>query len=712
MATAAKKSSASGPSSKSAGSIAEAAPGMRSDPWILRAFDATYRFLASLKLAVLSLSALAAVLAYATFFEKWYGTAAVQEWIYRSPGFAILLTFLGTNILCAALIRYPWTKRQTGFVITHSGLLVVLAGSWISLKVTDSGQVGMAEGDESSQLIRIDDSAIRVQPIDPEKGVATTEFQLPFFPGTFPWEQSGRQDVLTTPEEPFRFVVKDFLPASSPVRYAPHSGPGGEPMIKAALFIKPPRSPREVELFERFDSDGRDALRWLKADDPKLRRGARDLGQVRLTFQLATRPEMVEDFLALPADPLKDDLIRFRYNDRAGKPRVFDWPNEAKEGDRIPLPDSDLAVSLVNKAELPLSEEIDPDGTMARATGEEHLHFVTFEVVQGGRSLGNYIACSDLPAVPNNPKASSPAVTISYYHPPELGTVAMQGRASAIDILGTKDGKLFYRALSREGLRGKGAFEPGKRIQLVGGANQPVAFSFRVDEYLTSGVDGERVEPIELPAGKKDQGVPAALAEMTVDGATKEFWIRRPGALTPTFQTVHFPKGVYRVSYDYDRKTLPFTLKLTDFEVGMDPGTAQASSFESQVLLTDPQKKVEEKPISISMNQPLTWRDYTFYQSNYDRVRDPRTGRPTGQFMSIFQVRYDPAWCWGTVYLGCLLVVLGTFVQFYMRAGVFTDGGKKERERAARREAARNGQARAATAPDAQAPVDAVDEPL
>ena len=30
------------------------------------------------------------------------------------------------------------------------------------------------------------------------------------------------------------------------------------------------------------------------------------------------------------------------------------------------------------------------------------------------------------------------------------------------------------------------------------------------------------------------------------------------------------------------------------------------------------------------------------------------------------------------------MVVLGAFVQFYMRAGVFTDGGKRERERAAR----------------------------
>src|SRR5262245_46276771 len=51
---------------------------------ILAATDAIYRFLASLKLAVLSLGALAAVLAYATFFESWYGSSAVQEWIYQT----------------------------------------------------------------------------------------------------------------------------------------------------------------------------------------------------------------------------------------------------------------------------------------------------------------------------------------------------------------------------------------------------------------------------------------------------------------------------------------------------------------------------------------------------------------------------------------------------------------------------------------------------
>lgn len=111
-----------------------------------RGVNRVYRFLASVKLAVFSLGALAATLAYATFFESWYGAAASQEYIYRSPGFAILLAFLATNILCAALIRYPWKKRQTGFVVTHAGLLIVLFGSFFSVRTSDEGQVGMLEG--------------------------------------------------------------------------------------------------------------------------------------------------------------------------------------------------------------------------------------------------------------------------------------------------------------------------------------------------------------------------------------------------------------------------------------------------------------------------------------------------------------------------------------------------------------------------------------
>jgi len=84
------------------------------------------------------------------------------------------------------------------------------------------------------------------------------------------------------------------------------------------------------------------------------------------------------------------------------------------------------------------------------------------------------------------------------------------------------------------------------------------------------------------------------------------------------------------------------------------------------------------------MNHPLYHRGYTFYQSRYMPEIDPHTNQTTGRFESVFQVAINPAR--PVIYAGCLMVVLGAFVQFYMRAGIFTDGGKRERERATAKE--------------------------
>lgn len=757
------------------------------------ALDAIFRFLSSLKLAVISLSTLAGVLAYATFYEKWHGTAAVQDEIYKHPGFAILLAFLGINILCAALIRYPWTKRQTGFVITHAGLLVVLLGSWISFSVTDDGQVGMVEGDRSDELVRIDHAAMWVQPIDPKtkEPTGSVAYKLPFHPGTFPWEstkpteagqasrsssrngalgvslfcgaglvgliglwvagrlrtvpeflrwtaagvmgigaiaplslvlrpEGPRQEILTTVEEPFELKVKDYHPASSAVFYAPVEGKGGVPMVEAGLYITPPNSDQRVDIFDRFD-DGTRTIRWFKADNPRLGRMARDLGLVLFTFQYAEDPTMVEDFLDLPDEVLGQERVRMHYKDKAGNPQVYVWPSELVKGQEVTLPGSDIVASYENKSTLPLNSLPDQSGEMTRATGELELSFIEFLVKKEGGTGEKYISCSSLPTLPNKPGEPNPLVRISYFKPPALGGMAMQGRSSVVDLLGTPTGKLYYRSFSREGLRGKGQIEVKKPIELVTKSmGQPVTYTLRVGEYLTSGVDNYDCNAIELAPNERDGGIPAALVELSTGKGdarkTKEVWVRRMHPThdfrhlfrpvfdfvdenrdglddrdghIPRFETVEFDNGEsYRVGLDFDRRKLGFEIELANFEMGTDPGTQQASSYESDVLLTDEKAGLDEKSINISMNEPLTWKDHTFYQSNFDRVRDPR-GRETGQFISVFQVRYDPDWCWGTIYGGCLLVVLGTFVQFYMRAGLFTDGGKKERERAERKAAAK-----------------------
>ena len=109
------------------------------------------------------------------------------------------------------------------------------------------------------------------------------------------------------------------------------------------------------------------------------------------------------------------------------------------------------------------------------------------------------------------------------------------------------------------------------------------------------------------------------------------------------FQQVSFPSGDYEVAFDVDRKDLGFALKLDDFDVGFDPGTEQASRFVSQVRLTDEAQGIKDQPHTIQMNEPLTHRGYTFYQSSYIRRSRPQDrAAEDGRFQSVFQVATDP----------------------------------------------------------------------
>jgi hypothetical protein len=271
-----------------------------------------------------------------------------------------------------------------------------------------------------------------------------------------------------------------------------------------------------------------------------------------------------------------------------------------------------------------------------------------------------------------------------------------------VEVLGTSDGSLYYRVFGRgeKGVavvRSVGPLEKGKNVVAFGGnPNMPMTLKFQVEEYLTAGRSEMVCEAIPVAKGQQGSSLAASLVAMTVKGpdgpVTKEFWIRRSPSFEPIAERVSFPTGQFDVYYDVDRKPLDFSLKLIDFKVGFDPGTQQPSSFVSQVRLTDENQGIRARPITISMNEPMSHRGYTFYQSSYNPERDPRTGRETGRFQSIFAVGIDPGR--STKYLGCVLIVFGAFMQFYMRAGLFSDGGKRERalaEKAAQKRAERNG---------------------
>lgn len=80
-------------------------------------------------------------------------------------------------------------------------------------------------------------------------------------------------------------------------------------------------------------------------------------------------------------------------------------------------------------------------------------------------------------------------------------------------------------------------------------------------------------------------------------------------------------EGKLSVSLRRTRMVLPALIRLLEFRKEMHPGTSMARSFSSRVSLKDGDL---EREVMISMNKPLRYRGYTFYQSSYQDFPDGR----------------------------------------------------------------------------------------
>jgi len=70
------------------------------------------------------------------------------------------------------------------------------------------------------------------------------------------------------------------------------------------------------------------------------------------------------------------------------------------------------------------------------------------------------------------------------------------------------------------------------------------------------------------------------------------------------------------ISLRSKRTKIPFSIELVDFKEVLHPGTEIAQSYSSQVMLNTGDLK---RDVVIAMNEPLRYREYTFFQSAFNR---------------------------------------------------------------------------------------------
>lgn len=98
----------------------------------IKIIEKIFDFMASIKLAVVVILALAVLSAVGTIYESMYDRVYAQKLIYHSFWMWLVMALLAVNITAVMFDRWPWKKHHTAFILAHIGILVLLFGSVIT----------------------------------------------------------------------------------------------------------------------------------------------------------------------------------------------------------------------------------------------------------------------------------------------------------------------------------------------------------------------------------------------------------------------------------------------------------------------------------------------------------------------------------------------------------------------------------------------------
>ncbi len=175
---------------------------------------------------------------------------------------------------------------------------------------------------------------------------------------------------------------------------------------------------------------------------------------------------------------------------------------------------------------------------------------------------------------------------------------------------------------------------------------------------------GTDIVVAEVPRTVKDdeRDLSAAFVEVSGVNGSLGTWLVSNAIMDPQSLTVN--GRTYELVMRQRRFYKQFALTLLHFAHDRYAGTDIPKNFSSRVRLIDSERN-ENREVLISMNDPLRYRGFTFYQAGFDN-NDKTT---------ILQVVRNPAML--LPYIACGLVALGLVTQFSMHLFGFV----KKRER-------------------------------
>jgi hypothetical protein len=654
------------------------------------------RLLASLKLAVILIITLAVVLAWGTLLEAAAGREYTYWCVYGRSWFVALWGMLAVNILAAMLIRFPWKKRQIGFLIAHVGLLVLLVGALRTYMGGIEGRLAFLEGETADSILIPDRNQLTVLRWSGETGKQKADAEAPnpqspipnpkvtklaFYGGPVDWPADKTLDFGTTDGLGVK-VLKFYRHARRRSGWVAEEGGRqsaleGGPALKLDVAAPDGTSITQTwlptdQLSPTVDVGGA-RLQLHRADtdtiledfrqptldahkgSPAAARGSegvkseapgargQEAGYTRQEAGGSQRGGLSSDSCPVTPDSWQSGVLSMHYE---GK--TYRVPVHGNVGKKIPVGESGILVEIVKY--LPDAEPGPKVQFTSRGEEPKNPLLDLLLHLPGQQKALRQLAFAKAPFLTlDGVHGRRCPVRFWYYHP------AVKPSPGA-EFLQTSDGKLYCRVAVDGAYQWRGEVKQGDRIEGAG------ELKLSILKYIPQAHQEVTFQPADLADSEGEGLEAAALVEITTAAglAPQQIWLKQGDRLYDS-QWLQTAQGPVRVELGYEYLPLGFSLRLKGFERGMNPGRKGDASFCSSVQLIDPAEGIDQQR-EISMNRPLSHGKFTFYQSSFQEL-------PDGRQASILSVASDPGRT--LKYLGCLMICVGTFVMFYVRGGLF-----------------------------------------
>ncbi len=581
------------------------------------------RLLGSLKTAVVTLTALTVALAWGTIYESIHGTPAAQRDFYYAGWFSALLGLLAVNVAAAALLRYPWKRQQTGLVITHLGIIILLIGAMVGFRFGVDGHITLLEG-QSANAVVIQQETLRVT--DAKEATLRRivfDFENSPLPAGERYRLGGglelelQQACANTQET----LAVERGGAANP---AFHVKLASAAMGRAASFDEwlLPRDPNRSEV-----GIGPAALRVVEANTPQ--------ELAALTTPPKASEEGGKGTLTIEVAGQRFD---FKLDDVLGKRMALGATGfTAHPSDFF----ADFRLDSKTKKPVSVSDQPNNPAVLLVVTGPDtEVRFFLF-----ANHPGMNIA---RPA-----KGDGKNVTANY-------SFSASARGAQILLIAGPDKQLHYASNN-----GKGKFKTGELKKDAVIETGLADWSLQMLDFVPDAKLRMEIQPapVESSDGRR---APALRVALRKDGAASPpAWVRW-GQPTP------LAAGDARVTLTYGWETHPlgFTVKLDKFRAKRYEGTEMPADFRSFITVEDNARGVSRQG-EVWMNNPVTYpadwlgmRGFKFSQSSY---REGREGEPNETTLGV---TWDPGW--PLKFLGFWTLCAGIFIMYYMRTYFFT----------------------------------------